>query len=220
MKKPAGSAKPSARKPLDPRLKQALTIFGVIAGLFLLSNASFFLKRVKHRVAPPAVIPAPEQGGDPYLLKLAGTPNRLLIPALGVDAPVVEAATRTQAAYRVALREGVTHLPGTAEPGDVGNAYLFGHSSDLPWAPGDYKTVFALLPEIARGTRIYVTDADGNAFAYVSGDTRVVKTNDLSVTEDPGNGKRTLTLQTSYPIGTALRRFIVVADFEAEVLVK
>lgn len=220
MKKTAVPTKKPDRKPLDPRLKQALAIFGVIAGLFLLANASFFLQRAKHRIAPPTVVPVPEQGGDPYLLELAGAPNRLLIPALGIEAPVVEAATRTQAAYKAALREGVTHLPGTAEPGDVGNAYLFGHSSDLPWAPGGYKTVFALLPEIARGTRIYVTDADGNAFAYVSGDTRIVKPDDLSVTEDSGNGKRTLTLQTSYPIGTALRRFIVVADFEAEVLVR
>jgi LPXTG-site transpeptidase (sortase) family protein len=204
----------------DRRLLLSGVILLGVTALFVLANAGFFAKRIQQRISPPVVEPAPETGADPYLLELAGTPDRLRIPSLGIDAPVVEAATRTQAAYKIALRSGVVHFPGTAEPGGVGNAYFFGHSSDFPWAPGDYKTVFATLPDIELGAKIYVTDHDGNAYAYSATATRVVVPSDLSVLADPGNGKRTLTLQTSYPVGTALRRFIVTAEFEGEVLVK
>lgn len=204
----------------DRRPLQAGLILLALLALFLLANSGFFLKRIAHRLQPPVVVPPPADEPDPYLSALVGTPDRLRIPSLGISAPLVEAATRTQAAYKTALQEGVTHFPGTAEAGGVGNAYFFGHSSDLPWAKGDYKTVFALLPEIEIGAKIYVTDHDGDAFAYVADGTRVVLPSDLSVLTDPGNGKRTLTLQTSYPIGTALRRFIVTAAFEAEALVR
>lgn len=208
------------RTRVDPRLLQAAGILSACLALFVLANSGFFLKRVEHRLNPPVVEEALPPAPDPYLLDLAGTPDRIRIPSLGIDAPLVEAATRTQAAYKVALQQGVTHFPGTPLAGEVGNAYYFGHSSDLPWAKGDYKTVFAVLPDIELGATIYVSDHDGNAYAYAAEATRVVVPSDLSVLADPGNGKRTLTLQTSYPVGTALRRFIVTAGFEGEVLVK
>lgn len=205
---------------LDRRWLYAGGVFVGLAALFLLANSGFFLKHLGYRFNPPS-INTPEPGAtDPYLLALAGTPNRLRIPSLGIDAPIVEASARTQAAYKTALRQGVAHLPGTAEPGSAGNSYLFGHSSDLPWASGDYKNVFALLPEIKIGTTIYASDKDGNAYAFTAAGTRIVRGDDLSVLAAPGNEKRMLTLQTSYPIGTALRRFIVTADYVAEVLVK
>ncbi len=204
----------------DRRLLQAGGILLAVLALFLLANSVFFLKRAAHHLNPPAVLEPEPPAPDPYLLELAGTPDRLRIPSLGIEAPLVESATRTQAAYKAALQRGVAHFPGTPEAGGVGNAYYFGHSSDLPWAKGDYKTVFALLPQIELGAKIYVTDRDGNAYAYAVDGTRVVMPSDLSVLADPGNGKRMLTLQTSYPLGTALRRFIVTASFEGEILVK
>ena len=214
---PAPSPKP---KTVDPRLLQAGGILLGVLALFVLANSTFFLKRIGHRLNPPDVAERPADAPDPYLLAIAGTPDRIRIPSLDVDAPLVEAEARTQAAYKKALQSGVAHFPGTAPAGGVGNAYYFGHSSDLPWAKGDYKTVFALLPTIEIGAKIYLSDHDGNAYAYVADGTRVVAPSDLSVLADPGNGKRTLTLQTSYPVGTALRRFIVTAAFEGEVLVK
>ncbi|WKZ29123.1 MAG: sortase [Patescibacteria group bacterium] len=219
---PTAAATPSPASPRIPR-RQWLYAGGILLGLavlFLLANSGFFLKQLAHRFNPP-VVSEPEPGAtDPYLLALAGTPNRLRIPSLGIDAPIVEAAARTQAAYKTALQQGVVHLPETAEPGDIGNAYLFGHSSDLPWAAGDFKNVFALLPEIKRGAKIYASNRDGNAYAFTVGGTRIVRADDLSVLADPGNEKRMLTLQTSYPVGTALRRFVVTAEYAAEILVK
>jgi len=215
------TAAPKPRRfPVDRRFLVAAGILLGLGALFLLTNAKYFAKRVSHQLNPPTVEERPPQGVDPYLQRLAGTPDRILIPSLGIEAPVVYATARTQAAYKAALKDGVAHLPGTADPGQPGNAYLFGHSSDIPWTPGDYKTVFALLPDIAIGDMIYVTDHAGNVFSYAARETRVVRPDDLSVTEIDPERKRTLTLQTSYPVGTALRRFIVMTDFTAALLVK
>src|SRR5688572_8391279 len=169
----------------DRRLFYAGGILLAVLALFLIANSGFFLKRVSHKLNPPVVMePEPPEAPDPYLLAMAGTPDRLRIPSLGIDAPLVESATRTQAAYKLALQQGVAHYPGTPVAGEVGNAYYFGHSSDLPWAKGEYKTVFALLPEIELGAKIYVTDHDGNAYAYVADGTRVVLPSDKSVLAD------------------------------------
>lgn len=212
--------KPPAPPPPDTRFRQAGLILLALLALFLLANAGYFAKRLDYRLHPPVVEPKPETAVDPYLSELAGTPDFLRIPSLGIEAPLVEAATRTQAAYKAALKNGVAHLPGTAEPGQDGNAYLFGHSSDVPWSDGHYKTIFAVLPEIASGAKIYVADHDGNAFAYEVVGTKVIRPDDLSLTLPDPERKRTLTLQTSYPVGTALRRFVVTAAFTAEMLVK
>jgi LPXTG-site transpeptidase (sortase) family protein len=224
---------PAKKRPADPKSpeKRVFRLFDstlarvglalvVLFCVFLAMNASYFSKQVsyafKERPAAPDV-PAAE---DPVMIALSGQPDRLSIPALGIEAPLVYIEEKTQKAYKKALRDGVVHFPETAEPGQPGNAYFFGHSSDLPWAPGDFKTVFALLPAIETGTHIYLTDRVGNVFTYAASSTKVVTPDDLSVLDQSMKPKRTLTLQTSYPVGTALRRFVVTAELEASRLVK
>jgi sortase A len=89
--------------------------------------------------------------------------------------------------------------------------YIFGHSSDFAWTPGSYKTVFAKLPEIQLGTEIRISDDAGKIYTYKVIETKVVGPKDTSVlTQDPA--KKLLTLQTSYPVGTALKRFLAVSE--------
>lgn len=137
---------------------------------------------------------------------------RLSIPRLGIDAPVSEPEGRGEKAYQKALEKGVVHFPGTAQPGQAGNAYYFGHSSDYLWSPGSYKSVFAPLMSIRLGDEIRVMDASGTPFLYVVTDTKIVSPKDLSVLSQGDGVKKLLTLQTSYPLGTALKRFIVLAE--------
>jgi LPXTG-site transpeptidase (sortase) family protein len=139
-------------------------------------------------------------------------PNTLLIEALNIDAPLIYVTEKKEAVFQEALQHGVVHYPGTAAIGQVGNAYFFGHSSDLPWAKGEYKTIFAALPDITKGTNILVTDETGAQYNYTVTETKVIRPTDFSVLNQETNGKKILTLQTSYPLGTALRRFIVVAE--------
>jgi LPXTG-site transpeptidase (sortase) family protein len=74
--------------------------------------------------------------------------------------------------------------------------------------------VFALLPKIKIGDEIFITDQNGNQFVYKVTQTIVVSPKDLNVLEQGSRDERILTLQTSYPLGTALKRFIVQAEME------
>lgn len=141
-------------------------------------------------------------------------PNYLLIPSLGIQVPVVYSSENSDKAFSKALQNGVVHYPGTALPGELGNSYIFGHSSDYPWKPGNYKTVLALLPKISLNEQILVSNPSGAVFRYRVTKTQVVAANDVSWLDQNNYQSRILTLQTSYPIGTALKRFIVRAELE------
>ena len=100
------------------------------------------------------------------------------------------------------LERAVGHIPGTALPGDPGNAAFAGHRD----------TFFRSLERVRAGDEIVVTTSSGR-HRYVVRDTRVVSPRDVSVL-DPTPGP-TLTLVTCFPfryVGSAPERFIVRAD--------
>ena len=136
-------------------------------------------------------------------------PDRLVIPTLNVDAPLItDMRDITESKVQAALERGVVNFGPTALPGE-GNAVVVGHSSNDVWKPGDYKFVFALLERMKPGDKIYVVYRNVR-YTYTVGSTKVVEPNDVSVLRSTDTSQ--LTLITCTPVGTALRRFIVVAD--------
>lgn len=140
--------------------------------------------------------------------------NVLSIPSLGITAPIVYADTDSETAFQEALINGVVHYPGTALPGQAGNVYIFGHSSDYIFSKGRYKTVFALLPYIKKGAEIYLSDGQGRQFTYAVSETVIAGSDDIKYLDQYGSRKKLLTVQTSYPVGTALRRFLAIAELK------
>lgn len=141
-------------------------------------------------------------------------PNILRIDSLGIRAPIRYTETVSEKVFQKELQDGVVHYPGTANPGKPGNVYIFGHSSDYPWSKGSYKAIFALLSHLEKGQTIVVTDAQGTPFTYTVTGRKVVAPTDLHVLDQQGYRDYLLTLQTSYPIGTALKRLIVTAKLD------
>ena len=189
--------------------------YSVAAGLGLVVVGVLAFPYVQAQLRPikPTPSPTPDSVLTNGSLKL-GAPHHLSIPVLGIEAPIIYIDDKNETAYQSALKNGVVHYPGTALPGETGNVYIFGHSSDYVWSDGDYKTIFAKLPQIEMGTDIVVTDAGGNFFHYSVIETKVVGPRDMTVL-DQGDGSRSLlTIQTSYPLGTALQRYIVVAELK------
>jgi sortase A len=99
------------------------------------------------------------------------------------------------------LRTAAGHIPGTALPGERGNAGFAAHRD----------TFFRPLQGVRAGDEVVLTTADG-VYRYAVTATRIVPPSDVSVleaTSDP-----TLTLVTCYPfdyVGSAPQRFIVRA---------
>jgi len=119
--------------------------------------------------------------------------TRVVIPKIGLDAIVVEGASRK------ALSEGPGHMKETANPGENGNAVITGHRD----------TFFRHIYELTKGDRVQVR-RNGKTFTYEVTGKRIVLPEDISVikpTHDPQ-----LTLITCYPtyyIGPAPKRLVV-----------
>lgn len=147
--------------------------------------------------------------------------DRLIIPSLGIHAPIQEMQTNGENltwdtwedGVQDALRHGVVHFPGSGQFGQAGNAFVTGHSSYYPWDHGRYKTVFAKLPQIQVGDEIVVWSG-GQRHLYRVTETKEVKPSETDVLQSTVDAR--LTLMTCTPIGTALNRFIVTAQLENE----
>lgn len=183
------------------------TATALCAAAVFLSIGPYIYERVQYTLSTPT--PAEDFPSHASVVIPAET---LYIPSLGIQAPVVQATAESEVAYQQALRSGVVQYPGSAGPGQLGNMYIFGHSSDYLWSKGNFKTVFALLPKISIGDHVLVSDQTGKVFTYAVKDTFVVAPTERWVLSSYGPEERLLTLQTSYPIGTALKRFIVRAE--------
>jgi sortase A len=120
---------------------------------------------------------------------------RIDVPRIKLSAVAREGVdTRT-------LRGAAGHIPGTALPGERGNAAFAAHRD----------TFFAPLKSVRKGDAVVVT-TPGGVFRYAVTGTRIVEPEDVSVLDPTPD--MTLTLVTCYPFdyfGSAPQRFIVHA---------
>ena len=124
-----------------------------------------------------------------------GTIGKIEIPRIGLSAMIAEGTEWAT------LRRAIGHIPGTAFPGETGNAAVAAHRD----------TFFRGLRNVSRGDAIDVT-TDRGVFRYVVESTEIVKPNDVDVLRS--GQSQELTLITCYPffwIGPAPKRFIVHA---------
>ena len=141
---------------------------------------------------PAAVIPAVE---------------KIEIPVLGISAPLHLNVSAER--MEEVLPTGAAVLDSSPLPGQAGNFFVVGHSSDYPWKKDPYATLFARLPRLAVGSEIDVFHG-GQEFRYRVTGKKVVAATDLSVEDQ--TAAPTLTLLTCYPIGTTFSRYIVTAE--------
>ncbi|MCK5021086.1 MAG: sortase [Candidatus Peribacteraceae bacterium] len=151
-----------------------------------------------------------------YLPGVGPPENRIIIPRLKLNIPLVtpsyesllnENWNKLEEDIQDALEVGVVHYPGTARPGQAGNFFVTGHSSYYPWAPGDYKNVFARLHDLEVGDE-YWTYYGGDKHRYIVQSKKEVKPSNVDVLDQPVD-KRISTLMTCTPVGTTLRRLII-----------
>ena len=179
-----------------------ITIFGIT--FFALNSAAFwqradFASGGREIDSPPLDLPTPISPTINY-------EPEIIIPKIGVQAPVIYDASYSTIIEQ--LRGGVVKYEGTADPGQVGNVVIVGHSSDFPWSLGKFKTVFALLDKLTIGDEIILPHGP-NRYIYKVTETRTIKPTDLSVLQRSSTPN--LTLITCYPVGTTLNRLVVTA---------
>lgn len=136
--------------------------------------------------APPQPLPTPS----------VGKPTRIVIPTIGVDAPIVEGVTWED------LKKGVGHLPGSAHPGQRGNMYLAAHN-DI------FGEIFRDLDKLELGDEFFVYSGS-HQFRYKVTTKRIIEPTDVSVMLP--STKPIATLQTCYPYLVDSHRLVVIGE--------
>ncbi|MDD2486956.1 MAG: sortase [Candidatus Gracilibacteria bacterium] len=158
--------------------------------------------------------------GDVSLdLEITPYENRIIIPKIGKNVPLVDVDPRRgltfenlQDVFMKELEKGVVRYPGTSMPGENGNAFIFGHSSNYPWIKGNYNDIFVLLDDLSFGDEIIVF-YNQKKFTYIIKEKKIIKPGDVKVLNRE-EGKKELSLMTCWPIGTAINRLIVFAELK------
>jgi sortase A len=136
--------------------------------------------------APPQPVPTPS----------AAYPTRIVIPAIDVDAPIVQGVAWED------LKKGVGHLPGSANPGERGNLYLAGHN-DI------FGEIFRYLEKLELGDEFFVYSGD-QSYRYVVTSKRIIEPTDVSVMYP--STEPIATLQTCHPYLVDTRRLVVIGE--------
>jgi sortase A len=145
---------------------------------------------LQHLVDAVTPLPVPTRGPEQAV--------RIQIPAIDVDAPVIEGDDWK------ALKRGAGHHIGSANPGERGNCIISAHN-DI------FGEVFRDLPDLSLGDEILVHTAS-RAYRYVVTQKRVIEPTEVSVMERTSSP--VLTLISCYPYGVDTHRIVVIGELK------
>lgn len=186
-------------------------IAGLSVGLafLLISYNQVIIGAAKQYVAPGSVVTTPVIV-EPNLTGKVSKAPKIIIPKIGVEAPVVYDEPKVdEVSYQKALERGVVRLGNTANPGTNGNVVIGGHSSNNVFNPGKYKYVFVNLRRLEVGDVFYL-NYGGKRYTYkVFVAKKIVPPSDVSSLAS--TGQPIVTLFTCDPPGTNTNRLIVQA---------
>lgn len=202
--------KVSANGRLQARHHVQSLLFGLGAGLVVICLFMFtFFNDV---ILAPFIQPSRNVSATPIIVgdtaQASGTPQ-VIIPKINVQIPLdLTLTSNDESVIENALEDGVVHYPSTVLPGQVGNAAVFGHSSNNIFNPGKYKFAFVLLHTLTTGDVFYIT-YNGTVYAYQVFAREIVPPNQVSVLYDTKGKTATATLITCDPPGTSNNRLVV-----------
>ncbi len=186
-------------------------LFGLSSGavVVLILLFGFFNERfIAPLITPSRSVNATPIITDPNSTAASANPE-IIIPKINVEIPVVyDEPSIDEAKVEKALERGVVHYATTPNPGELGNAVIFGHSSNNILNKGKYKFAFVLLSKLENGDNFYI-DKDGKRYVYQVFDKRIVEPTEVSVL-NTASQPATVTLITCDPPGTSLHRLVVV----------
>ncbi|RJR26900.1 sortase [candidate division WWE3 bacterium] len=133
----------------------------------------------------------------------------ITIPKLKIEKALVETNAPT-----LSPDTALGHYKGSSVPGEVGNAFIYGHSV-LPWFynPKNYKTIFSTLDRLETGDEFTIDYKDKTLKYRVEGleILPTEKINPLAEYKPKYLNESTVTLMTCWPAGTKAKRLIVKA---------
>ncbi len=141
------------------------------------------------------------------------TNNTLILPKFEIEAPIIKVSKPNLNLIYQELKKGVVLYPGSSNPGE-GYSIIIGHSSQYPWEPGRYKSVFSLLNQLQKEDLIYLI-WENKFLVFKVEDKKIFlplpKGNETTETVFPPSSQKVLILQSCWPVGVASKRVAVKA---------
>ena len=140
------------------------------------------------------------------------------IDRIDLEVPVVLSKSYKEEDLQKDLNNGVIHYPHTAMPGQRGNVYIAGHSSNYVWSKGAYNYAFRRLNDLSVGDKIVIKTkmSTGKEIIYTY---EVTQKEEVSP-DDPrifeNTQSKVLTLTTCWPLGTNARRLMIKAQLVSD----
>lgn len=197
-------------KPRSAHAKSLL--FGLGMGALVMGFMLFGF--FNERFIAPFITPSRNISSTPIIVGTSakvGPEPKIIIPKINVEIPVVyDEKSIDEKAVQRALEDGALHYPTTPKPGELGNAAIFGHSSNNLLNSGKYKFAFVLLNRLETGDT-FMVHYKGTRYVYKVYKKSIVKPEQVEVLnkqEKPA----TMSLITCDPPGTAINRLVVVGE--------
>ncbi len=187
------------------RWTPAVSVLALCLGLVLIVGSR---PAAPAAVLPPAIAAvtppsAPSATSAPIATPVPAIPPgyRIKVPRLAIDLPLAEGDMDRDAVRQQTPENFAFHLPGSALPGDSGNAYFYAHAR---------AGMFLALWNARDGDEVVITTPDARELHYVVSEVHPrVDPADVSWA-GPTSGAR-LTLQTSTGPNSGDPRFVVIA---------
>ncbi len=173
-------------------------LFLVVFGPIILQESKYQLRQTLQTATNPTVT----------MIDPTNKGFTLIIPKIDAEAKIIsDVDPYSKNEYLQALSNGVAHAKGSAKPGEIGNTFLFAHSSDNFYNANRYNSVFYLLYKLNVGDEIYITK-DDKLFSYKVNNKQIVKPVNIEFLSEETN-EEVLTLMTCWPPGTTYERLII-----------
>jgi sortase A len=156
-------------------------------------NEAEIPQHLKPLVQSLANIPIPTPGPEHA--------SRIQIPAIGIDAPIVQGDGWEQ------LKKGVGQHIGSANPGDNGNVVLSAHN-DI------FGEIFRDLDRLKPGDEVTIY-TNQRSYTYIVSDSNVVEPTQVDIMDS--TSQPTLTLISCYPYLVDDQRIAITARLETDI---
>ncbi len=158
---------------------------------------------------------ATDEDGFSYF-KTDFTPHESPVKSFVITIPSLDIFQAEVKVNSTEFDKAIGHFPGTSLPGEIGNAFLTGHSV-LPqfFSEKNYKSIFSNLPKL-RFNDEFIIEYNGRKQTYAVEKTRVVEPENISVLNPPDPYGRYVTLMTCVPPGLNTKRLVVTARLKSD----
>jgi phosphatidylglycerol:prolipoprotein diacylglycerol transferase len=96
------------------------------------------------------------------------------------------------------LEQGIVHIAYTPMPGEVGNSYIIGHSSNYAWIKSNYNKIFKPLEKKSEvGDEFFIYDYFGRELKFKVFEVKEIRKDEVEEAYKDVDQRRVVTLQTS-----------------------